>query len=45
MWSLTSPHTPQGSDSGRSTSIEEGKAALLAAWRRWQDWAGMRDAD
>ena len=46
-WSLTGPYSPGEAGApthGYATSLEEAKAALLASWRRWQQWAGVRDA-
>ena len=48
IWSLTGPYTPQESGArthGDAPGRNEAMAALLANWRRWQDWAGMRDAE
>jgi hypothetical protein len=30
---------------GVSDSIEKAQEELLASWRAWQEWAGMRDRD
>ena len=46
-WSLTGPYSPGEAGApthGYVASLEEAKAALLASWRRWQQWAGVRDA-
>lgn len=46
-WSLTGPHSPDapGPSRGDVATLEEAKAALLASWRRWQGWAGVRDVE
>jgi hypothetical protein len=45
-WMLTGPHTSSAPISTRGTgeSADAAKAELLTSWRRWQEWAGMRDA-
>jgi hypothetical protein len=44
-WSLTGPHTPEApvERGGTADDVESAKAALLAAWRAWQYWAGVQD--
>jgi hypothetical protein len=45
--SLNGPHRPDapGPISGDVATIEEAQRMLLASWRRWQEWAGMRDIE
>lgn len=44
-WSLTGPHSPEAGvpTHGDAPGLEEAKAALVASFRRWQQWAGMTD--
>jgi len=42
-WSLTGPHGSPVSNHGMVDTFEEAQDALLANWRRWQQWAGVRD--
>ncbi len=46
-WSLTGPHSPEAlvEPHGTTGDLEAAKAALLASWRRWQEWAGVQDRD
>lgn len=43
-WSLTGPHGSPIGNHGITDTFEEAQDALLASWRRWQQWAGVRDA-
>ncbi len=45
-WSLTGPHMSQLDvpTGGEAEDVEAAMDALLATWRRWQQWAGVRDA-
>jgi hypothetical protein len=46
FWSLTGPHgSPTGNRYGMTDTLDSAQAELLASWRRWQEWAGVRDAD
>jgi hypothetical protein len=42
-WSMTGPHGAPIDNHGMVDSLEQAQEELLAAWRRWQEWAGMRD--
>jgi hypothetical protein len=44
---LTGPHTSSAPISTRGTaeSADAAKAELLTSWRRWQEWAGIKDRD
>ena len=42
-WSLTGIHGAPIQNQGTVDTIEQAQADLLAAWRRWQDWAEVRD--
>src|SRR5690242_3024772 len=44
VWSLTGPHGAPIGNHGFVDTLEEAQDALLASWRRWQQWAGVRDA-
>lgn len=46
-WTITGPHTPEApvSTGGSAKDVHSAKAALLASWRKWQEWAGMQDRD
>jgi hypothetical protein len=46
-WMLTGPHTSSAPISTRGTaeSADAAKAELLTSWRRWQEWAGIKDRD
>ena len=46
-WALIDPSSPKESGAcahGDALGRNEAMAALLASWRRWQQWAGMQDA-
>lgn len=46
FWSLIGPHgSPTGNRHGVTDTFDTAQAELLASWRRWQEWAGVRDAD
>jgi hypothetical protein len=45
IWSLTGFVDPVAPPRGTADSEDAAKAELLASWRQWQAWAGMRDAD
>jgi len=43
-WSLTGPQGGPTSNYGMAGTFEEAQGELLTAWRRWQMWAEVRDA-
>jgi hypothetical protein len=43
-WFLTGPQGSPIDNHGITDTFEEAQDALLASWRRWHQWAGMRDA-
>jgi hypothetical protein len=47
VWSITWPHASKVlmDTHGDTADVEAAKAALVAAWRNWQTWATIRDAD
>ena len=44
-WSMTGPHSPKvpRPNRGAEKDLESAKTALLASWRRWQEWAELQD--
>jgi hypothetical protein len=44
-WSMTGPHSPKAPrpNRGSAMDLESAKVALLASWRRWQEWAELQD--
>jgi len=46
-WSLTGPYVPGDvmTNHGEARTLEEAKAGLIDAFRRWSVWAGVRQAD
>jgi hypothetical protein len=42
-WSLTGIRGAPIQNQGTVDTLDDAKAELLANWRRWQEWAGMRD--
>ena len=44
-WSMTGPHNPKAPrpNRGSANDLESAKGALLASWRRWQEWAELQD--
>ena len=44
VWTLIGLHGLAAAK-GIADSLESGKAEVLAGWRQWQAWAGVRDAD
>jgi hypothetical protein len=44
-WSLTGIHGAPIQNHGVVDTLEQAQAELMANWRRWQEWAGMRDID
>jgi hypothetical protein len=44
-WSLTGVHGAPIQNHGMVDTIEQAQGELMAAWRSWQQWAGMRDID
>ena len=46
-WSMTRPHNPKAPrpNRGFANDLEGAEAALLASWRRWQEWAELQDRD
>lgn len=42
-WSLTGPNGGSVRNHGTTDTLEEAQVQLMAAWRTWQDWAGVRD--
>ena len=43
LWTLSGLHG-LSVGVGSAESIETGQSELVAAWREWQAWAGVRDA-
>lgn len=43
LWTLTGLHG-LSAGAGSAEAIETRQQELLAAWREWQAWAGVRDA-
>lgn len=42
-WSLTGVHGAPIQNHGMGDTIEKAQGELMAAWRSWQEWTGMRD--
>jgi hypothetical protein len=44
LWKLSGLHG-LSAGAGSTESVETGQRELLAGWREWQAWAGVRDTD
>jgi hypothetical protein len=42
-WSLTGIYGAPIANHGMTDTLEQAQAELMANWRQWQEWAGMRD--